>query len=215
MEPHRPRTQQSDAAERPKRGRRRDTLPLDAQWLEQEAIRYVAQWETTASGLAETLERRLHSRCQRTGEDAATILSSIPLVVGQLVERGYVDDRRFAEQQITRGRRQGRSGAQIRARLQAKGVEPETIEEVEQKLRSEQSADPHSPPTPIDEDLLAAWRTARKRRLGPYCADPAERSARRQRHLGVLARQGFSRDIAHQVVDATSPPESDRLEDGR
>jgi SOS response regulatory protein OraA/RecX len=148
MEPHRPRTPQSDSAERPKRGRRRDALPLDAQWLEQEAIRYVAQWETTARGLAETLERRLYSRCDRTGEDAATILSSIPLVVGRLVERGYVDDRRFAEQQITRGRRQGRSGAQIRARLHAKGVEPETIEEVELKLRSEQSADPDSPATP-------------------------------------------------------------------
>jgi len=65
-------------------------------------------------------------------------------------------------------------------------------------------------PAALDEDLEAAWRTAKKRRLGPYCRDPAERSERRERHLGVLARKGFSREIAYRVVDADSPPDVSR-----
>jgi len=192
-------------------------LPLDSDWLEQEAIRYVAQWETTRHGLREVLERRLRTRCERTNEDPHTILDAIPEVVDRLVGRGHVDDARFAEQRIRRGRRQGRSSARIRAQLEAKGVDPATLDVVEARIREERSTrrareSDASPEIPIDEDLEAAWRTARKRRLGPYSRDPSERAERRQRHLAVLARQGFSREIAYRVIDADSPCEFDRRE---
>jgi regulatory protein len=208
MEPHRPRQLRSDTEGLPKRRGRRDALPLDAAWLEQEAIRYLAQWEATRLGLRDVLERRLRGRCERTGEDPQTIRPSIPDVVDRLTERGSVDDRRFAEQRITRGRREGRSSAQIHAQLQAKGVDATVVAEVESSLRAERHAagDAGDCESAIDEDLEAAWRTARKRRIGPYCTDPAERSARRQRHLGILARQGFSSEIAHHVVDADATP---------
>ncbi len=225
MEPHQPRHPKSDAEGLGRPRTRRDALPLDAAWLEREAIGYVAQWETTRHGLSGVLERRLRARCERTNEDPSTILDRIPEVVDRLVGRGYVDDERFAEQQIERGRRQGWSRARIRARLEAKGVDPASFDALEARLREARSERRTSdfdaaPESPIDEDLEAAWRTARKRRLGPYAKDPNERVERRQRHLAVLARQGFSQDIAYRVIDAKSPleidrPETDGCETGR
>lgn len=189
-------------------------MPLGADWLEQEAIRYVAQWETSRQGLSDTLTRRLRTRCERTGEDPQTIVDTISDVVELVVERGYVDDRRFTRQRIERGRRQGRSTAQIRAQLQAKGVEAALFAEVEAELEAERnekaaSGSDLSPDAAFDPDLEAAWRTARKHRLGAYCSDPAKRAARRQQHLATLARRGFSEDIAYRVVDADSTPDVD------
>jgi regulatory protein len=217
MEPHRPRPQQSDIEGRPSRRGGRDTLPLDSDWLEREAMRYVAQWEATRQGVREVLERRLQARCERTGEDPGTLIDAIPRVLDLLVDRGYVDDRRFAKQRIERSRRQGRSTARIRAELEAKGADPSLLAELEAEIATaggtgstgEVAAAPESPGDP---ELEAAWRTARKRRLGPYCVDPAQRTERRQRHLAVLARQGFSREISYRVVDAHTPLQTDPFE---
>ncbi|MCP4905272.1 MAG: RecX family transcriptional regulator [bacterium] len=212
MEKHRPPPERSGVEGRPSRRRRRNAQPLDADWLEDEAIRYVAQWETTRLGVRDVLVRRLRKRCERSGEDPETLLGAIPEVIDRLVERGYIDDRRFAEQWIERSRRLGRSGARIRAQLEAKGVDPSLLGEVEARAEEEHSAQHSSEDpaeTPIDEEFRAAWRTASRRGLGPFCPDASERADRRQRHLAVLARQGFSRDVAHRVIDALVPPEKD------
>ncbi len=54
-----------------------------------------------------------------------------------------------------------------------------------------------------DAELSAALTLARRRRLGPW--RPAEtRDAMRAKDLGALARAGFSRAVAVEVVDAAS-----------
>ncbi len=227
MEAHRPRSETGDQRGRPGRRSRRDAAPLDADWLESEAIRHLARWESTRRGVREILERRLEARCERTGERPDAARCEIPSVIERLIDRGYVDDRRFAEQLVDRARRQGRSHRQIQAKLAAKGVEADVVDAVlrerEQRRRadpiqneSQQLAAPHARAEidlgldidldlDLDEELEAAWKTARKRRLGPFCSDPSKRSEHRQRHLAALARQGFSREIAHRVIDADPP----------
>ena len=194
MEPHR--STPGSSPRRPARGRRGDDEPLDAAWLERRAVEYVARWESTRRGVAEILERKVRQRCDRTGEDAEEILALVPGIVERLAERDYVNDHRFATQSFERLRRQGRSRAQIRLHLGRKGV-PDSI-----TLELTRDDDP-------DAELEAAWRVARRRRLGPHCPDPERRVAQRERHLAALARQGFSREIAHRVIDAEHVPEPD------
>jgi regulatory protein len=176
------------------RGRRKNQ-PLDFAWLEERALRYAARWETTAAGVATLLERKILERCERTGESPDLGMEMIPRLVAQLIERGYVDDRRFAAGALERARRQGESTARIRARLTTKGISRSLIDEL---------LDEEAP----EIEIRCAWRLARRRRIGPYCEDPAERRASRDRHLGVLSRQGFEHEIALQIVDADRPPES-------
>ena len=168
---------------------------MDLAWLEERALRYVARWEASAAGVARLLERKIMERCERTDETPDLVLEMIPGLVAQLIERGYVDDHRFAAGTLERQRRRGGSTAQIRARLAAKGISKSLLDEI---LAQE---DPQT-------EIRAAWKLARRRRLGPYCNDPAERRRSRDRHLGVLCRQGFEHETALRIVDAMGPPES-------
>jgi regulatory protein len=190
MLPHRPPGDSS-----PQRRRRRNTQPMDFVWLEERALRYSARWETSAAGVAGLLERKIHERCEETGESPDLALEMIPALVKTLLERGYVDDHRFATGLLERQRQRGDSTARIRARLSAKGISESLLDE----LLAEE--DPKI-------EFQAAWKLARRRRLGPYCNDRAERRQSRDRHLGVLCRQGFDLETALAIVDANEPPES-------
>ena len=190
MLPHQP-SGDSD----PQRNRRTKTQPMDLAWLEERALRYAARWEASAAGVATLLERKIHERCERTGESPDVALEMIPALVAKLLERGYVDDHRFATGVLERQRRRGDSTARIRARLIAKGISESLVDE----LLAEE--DPET-------EIHAAWKLARRRRLGPYCSDPTERRESRDRHLGVLCRQGFDLETALRIVDADGPPES-------
>jgi regulatory protein len=194
MLPHQPSGEPSPPNPPRKRGQRK-TPPLDFAWLEERALQYAARWEASAAGVAQLLERKILERCERTGESPDVALEMIPALVARLIERGYVDDRRFATGALERARRQGASTARIRARLSSKGISQSLIEEL---LSAEAP----------EIEIESAWKLARRRRLGPYCEDPAERRASRDRHLGVLSRQGFEHEIALQIVDGDGPPES-------
>lgn len=188
MEPHR-----SSRAPRPPR-LRADAGPIDADWLERKAVAYAARWESTRHAVSRLLEGKIRERCERSGNPPENALALIPDVVDRLVRQNYVNDTRAAHQLARRLRLQGSSRARIRLRLLQKGV-PESI------------ADELTHDEDPEAELRAAWKTARKRGLGPHCGDPERRATHRDRHLASLARQGFSFEMALRVIDAESAPE--------
>ena len=209
MEPHRPARLDPDAGGPdgpPRRRKRRDALPLDEKWLEDEAVRSLARSDQSRRRLIETLGRKLDERCARTDEDGEPVRAAIPGLVDRLVDRGYVDDHRLASHLFERGRAAGRSRAWIERQLFSKGIEPATLREIERE-RSEEATGARSDDGggfAHADEVEAAFRIARKKQLGPFCPDPDRRIAERQRHLGFLARRGFSSDVAHHVIDAES-----------
>jgi regulatory protein len=194
METHGRRQERDEADGEALRPRPRDRAPLDLAWLERQALDYLARTEAPRRALGLALERRLRARGARTGESVDALVDAVPALIDTLVARGYVDDARYARQRYDRGRREGRSRARIRASLERKGVEPDTLDAVEAERATGNDR---------SEELAAAIRTARRRRLGPFHPDPLERETLRTRHLGVLARGGFSEEIATRVLDAS------------
>lgn len=190
MDPH-------ETAARPPRRRRREPARLDPSELERIALRYASRWETSAAGVALHLERKLRERGGASDDEASAAITAIPEIVETLIARGYVDDERFAAAAVDRLRRQGRSTRQIESHLRAKGISEAIAAAL---LRSRAGS---------DHDLAAAWRLARRRRLGPYCEDPERRRRDRARQLALFARQGFDRDVAERVLDADRAPESE------
>jgi regulatory protein len=192
MEPHGRSPEHRESARATSRQRRRDRSPLDGRWLERQALDYLARTEAPRRAVEEALKRRLRARGERTGEDVTALFAEVAPLVSSLVDRGYVDDARYARQRYARARREGRSRARILADLHSKGIDPETLEAIE-------AEQPHG--AAETEELAAAVRTARRRRLGPFHPEATERTTLRDRHLGVLARGGFSREVATRVVD--------------
>ena len=157
------------------------------------ALTYLARYAATEAGLRRILKRKvdLWARVQPDAEAAAPAIeaarASIETVIGRLMQAGAVSDAAFADSRARSLVRAGQSNRAVQSRLIAKGVAPDLA-------RSASAGEPET-------ELAAALVLMRKRRAGPFRAQQQTAPAIRVKELGVLARAGFSREIAEQALD--------------
>jgi regulatory protein len=185
-----------------------DRPPPDAGRLYQLALSHLANYATTAAGLRRVLMRRVDrwARSQSDAEAAAPAAAahaSIEGVIERLVKTGAVSDAAFAESRAKGLIRSGLSNRAVQARLVAKGVAPDVA-----RAASASATDAES-------ELAAALILVRKRRIGTYRAVAEADAAVRMKEMGVLARAGFSRDIAEQALKMSSEEAESRIHDLR
>jgi len=166
---------------------------IDQAALERAALRYLERFSASRAQVLRVLARRV-DRAVRADPalERAAILATAGAVVAAIVARGLLDDARFAEGRARSLAARGRSPVVIREALREKGVGRAEVERAMEALVEETGGDPA---------LAAALALARRRRLGPW-RPAAERAARRDKDLGILARAGFPRGLATRIVDA-------------
>ena len=155
--------------------------------LHEAALRHLSRFAATEAGLLRVLERRIMRWQHAAGESdaaAAPHRAEARAVVQGLVAAGMIDDAGFATARAARLVRAGRSRRAVSAHLAAKGVDAETAGD--------------ALPDPAAE-FSAAVAFARRRRIGPFAADPEETDDA-QRRLAMFARAGFPREIAERVL---------------
>lgn len=158
--------------------------------LERAALSYLNRFDSSAKNL----RRVLFGVVRRAEKLGPVDRDQAARLIDQLIERyqasGLIDDRRYAETMARSLRTRGTSARAIRFKLSGRGIDANDGAE------ALASIDGDAP----DAELEAARALVRRRRLGPY--RPAdERSARRQRDLGALARAGFSLDVARRALE--------------
>jgi len=156
---------------------------IGSELLERWALGYLGRYASSAENLRRVLIRRARRHSPEAAQQAK---AQIDAIVARYRESGLLDDAAYATGRAASLHRRGDSLRAIRARLAAKGVAPEVAAEAVSELR-DKAADP---------DLAAACAFARRRRLGPFRRDEADR----QRELAAFARAGFSRRIAQAVL---------------
>ena len=171
---------------------KRPPRPVTRAYLERAALAHLERYSASAEGLRRVLRRRVERRCRLRGEDEdpAGFDPLIEETIARCTASGLLDDARYAHDKVAALRRRGGSGRGIAAKLAAKGVERELIEET---IAGNEVGDP-----------AAALRFARRRRLGPFRAGlgpRGDRAANRDRDLASLARAGFAFEVARAVVD--------------
>lgn len=164
-----------------KQSERRPPRPLDRQRLNELALTYLARFATSAAKLEAYLRRKLRERGW-DGEGEPPIAD----LVERCVRAGYVDDALYARSKAASLRRRGYGGRRVDQDLGAAGIAA--------TLRAELRGS-------LSEERQAALALARKRRLGPFGAAPADRPAR-EKQVAILLRAGHRLDIARQVVEA-------------
>ncbi|WP_158929720.1 regulatory protein RecX [Acidisphaera sp. S103] len=181
--------------------------PPDAGSLYQAALTHLARYAATEAGLRGVLMRRVDrwARLQADPDAAepavAAARQAVEAVIGRLVQAGAVSDAAFAESRAKSLVHGGQSNRSIQARLIAKGVAPE--------LARDASVND------ADTELAAALVLVRKRRIGAYrLADGADATVR-MKELGLLARAGFSRDIAERALNTSREDAEQRIFDLR
>lgn len=169
--------------------------PPDAASLHDAALSYLARYAATEAGVRRVLHRKIDrwARSQPDPDAAAPARALVDPEIRRLAAAGLLDDAAYAESRGRALRQAGVSRRAAAAKLAAKGVAPATARD--------------AVPDDADAELAAALVTARKRRIGPF----RTRAADPMRELGVLARAGFSHDVARRALDTDLAEAEDRI----
>lgn len=174
-----------------KKAKRRTPRKMTAKRLHNIALAYLDRYEASEAGFRSVLERRIYKAARAHGEDPVIFADMVDDEVRKATDAGFIDNKRFAENQVFQQRGRGASARAIQARLKAKGVGEDLIH--------------HALERDERDDAQAAWRYARRRRLGPYRT--RDREERRERDMAALCRAGFSFSLAAHVVDGSGEDE--------
>lgn len=161
------------------------------------AVAHLERYPCSSAHLRRVLHRKIRRSARHHGDDEAALITAAEAVITALQGGPLLDDARYAGAVAESLHRRGVSRRATAQRLRHKGVAPDEIE---------------AAVAAVADDLAAATRYARRRRLGPFDPDPVRRAERRSKHLAALARQGFDYDTARRVIDADDP---DTLTDER
>jgi regulatory protein len=154
--------------------------------LHDAALRYLARYAATQTGLMRVLMRRVDRWARAAAAEpdvVAAAKQAAQAVVARLADAGAVDDAAFAAGRARSLARAGRSRRAIAAHLAAKGV-PAPLT----------AALPDDP----EAEFAAALAYARRRRIGPFRSPPD--AAQTLRDLARMARAGFTQDVADRAL---------------
>ncbi len=166
-----------------RRSERRPAPPLDGPKLDRLALRYVERFATTRGKLAEYLRRKIRER----GWEG--VPADPDALAERMAELGYVDDRAFAEARARSMTRRGLGARRIADALRHARVGADDTEAVT--------------PDVVEQAPESALAFARRKRIGPFAAAPADRNLR-AKQLAAMARAGHGYELARRIVDA--PP---------
>lgn len=158
--------------------------------LESAALAYLQRYATSAENLRAVLMRRVHRAARAHDDDPSAGAEMVDALVDRYRQAGLLDDSVYAQGRAAALHRRGVSRRGIRARLAAKGVDPEVVEAAIAELGDGRA----------NLDFDGACNYARRRRLGPW--RDSGRAERRDRDLAALARQGYGYELACRIVDA-------------
>ena len=158
---------------------RRPPKPLNAATLDALALRYVERFATTRGKLAAYLTRKIRERgWEGTPADPQAVAE-------RMAGYGYVDDRAFAEAKAAALTRRGYGTRRVSQALRAAHVA-----EADAESALEESA---------DAAFASALAFARRRRLGPFGAAPADDRGR-DRQIGAMIRAGHAFSLARRII---------------
>ena len=167
--------------------------------LMNKAIHYLERYSASEHRLREVLSRFATRKLADT--EPAEVCSAMTRVVEKCQRLGYVDDVAFAASQARSQRRQGKSTMAIRRRLRQHALDDAAIATALHTADADHQ----------DAELAAAIHFVRRRRLGPFFKGVADERTR-HRHMGSLARAGFSMSICRAILDNDSIDDLDKLE---
>jgi regulatory protein len=181
--------------------RQRRLTPLSPAYLERAALAYLERFAASTA----SLKRVLMSRIRRAGDagdpNAERALEWVQGVIEKMIRLGYVNDEAYARMKAASLHRRGLGRRRVEATLAQKGIGHQQVASALAAVAEEEGAE-DGPAL----ERAAAWRFARRRRLGLYRAEAA-RAQMRERDMAALARAGFSFDIAREVIEAEELPE--------
>lgn len=177
---------------------KRPLTPLNAADLERFALRYVERYATTRGRLADYLKRKIRERGWN-GEATPELTA----LAQRMADLGYINDLLFAESKAGAMGRRGLGARRIGQALRHAGIEDSDLDAVAPAMEA--------------DSISSALAFARRKRIGPFAPELAERPAQ-EKQLAAMVRAGHAFDLARKIVrmapgedaEAAIVPEWDR-----
>ena len=158
---------------------RRPPPPLNDAALDRLALRYVERFATTRGKLVDYLRRKVRERGWEGADPDPVALAE------RFAALGYIDDRAWAEAKAAALGRRGLGARRVSGALMQARVEEEDRAAVA--------------PAVADRAVEAALAFARRKRLGPWAREVADREGR-QKQLAAMLRAGHGLDLSRRIV---------------
>lgn len=164
------------------------------------ALYYLERFDSSISNLRNVLYRRVNkAKLYYDDMDMEEILSWVDEIINKMISFGYVNDDRYAKNQIEKFIAKGNSVRSIKSKLQAKGISVDLINKYIEIYSEEMK----------DIDLVAVVKYLKKRRFWLY-RPIDKRMERKEKDMAALIRNGFSYDVVSKIF---AIEEIDELED--
>lgn len=147
------------------------------------ALRYVERFATTRGKLTAYLMRKLRERGW-AGDGSPPVEALVERIAGL----GYVDDRAWGEAKAAAMARRGLGARRVRQALGAAGVAGDDADAIDPLLDAGR--------------IESAVAFARRRRIGPYARETADRELI-ERQVGQMVRAGHAPDLARRIARMT------------
>lgn len=185
---------------------KRPPRKISARYLENAALYYLQRYATSVDNLRRVLTRKVNRSCTFHDVPPDEFYPQIESLLARYIQSGLLNDQGYASARVASLRRQGKSRQAIFSKLQTKGLGKDAIAAALAAL--DQDAGENT-----DLEMVAAVKLARKRKLGRFNpspeTDPLLRRKETQREMGIMARGGFSFDVARQALDAALDDDAD------
>lgn len=158
----------------------RPLAPLQGADLERLALRYVERYATTRERLAGYLKRKIRERGW-SGQNAPELAA----LAQRMADLGYVDDRAFAEARASAMARRGLGARRVAEALRHAGIESSDAEALAPDIEARAAT--------------SALAFARRKRIGPFGSEVADRP-QREKQFAAMLRAGHPFDLARRIV---------------
>ena len=118
------------------------------------------------------------------------VFDLIDTVISSLVDQKLLSDKYYSDAKSKAFLKRGYSLNKIRYSLIKKGIDEKYIKGSISKIKENES----------DPDFFSAIKICKKRRIGP-CREESNRSLFYKKDISILARSGFTYDVAKRVLD--------------
>ena len=185
---------------KPERKKPRAPRKVTQQYIENSAAYYLGRFASSKAHLRDLMMKKVHRSHHHHGTEIEEGAKMVDAMITKFEGLGYLDDAAYAVMRARSFFAKGTPLRGIRFKLSRQGLSEDDIDGALRALEAESEVE--------NLDLAAAFKLARKRRLGPFREPDSEtRAERREKDLATLARAGFSFDVAQQVIDAPSVEE--------
>ncbi|MBQ9089526.1 MAG: RecX family transcriptional regulator [Alphaproteobacteria bacterium] len=164
--------------------------PITEKRLYNITLFYLSKYDSSREKVRQMLLRRIEKERQQGNAIPDTAYDMIDSVINKMCSLGYIDDNRFAENQVRILSRQGKSATAIIQKLNQAGIETSTIQSF---LHEQKETDSHR-----------AFLWLKRRSKGGFRlkkpTNEEEKKLLYQKDLASLSRNGFSYTDAQQAL---------------